>query len=127
MIEGNIAPVGRHGDGHPCVPIRVRGANRAGPPLEVQAMVDTGFSGYLVLPENLIGEIGAAPGGFDEYQIGDGSYAEFTTYQGFVEWNGQELEAPILLADFMPVVGMSLLWGLRLTVEAWDGGRVFIG
>ena len=72
-------------------------------------------------------EIGATLDGFDEYQIGDGSYVEFTTYQGFVEWNGQELEVPILLGDFMPLIGMSLLWGLRLTVEAWDDGRVHIG
>ena len=51
MIEGNIAPVGRDGDGHPCVPIRVRGANRRHPSTVPGSSASYGsesfrFSGY---------------------------------------------------------------------------------
>nr|MBC8228759.1 clan AA aspartic protease [bacterium] len=47
-------------------------------------------------------------------------------YLAKVLWHNQEREVLVLQADGGPLVGMSLLYGSRVTLDVVDGGDVII-
>ena len=56
---------------------------------EVDAVVDTGFNGYLTLPPMLVRELGLPVVGDAEAVLADGSEATFDVYGITVLWDGQ--------------------------------------
>jgi clan AA aspartic protease len=93
---------------------------------EVDAVIDTGFTGSLRLPLRLIhsleldyqSEVGAA--------LADGSRRVLDTYTGRIRWDGRERDVLVYAAESNPLIGMRLLAGHELTVQAWPGGDVRI-
>jgi clan AA aspartic protease len=93
---------------------------------EIEAMVDTGYNGWLTLPPALIAMLGLPWSRRGRAILADGSTVVFDIYEGTVLWDGVLLTILIDEADGMPLVGMSLMHGYELNVLAIDGGNVTI-
>lgn len=104
------------------LPLNIRGPG--GREVEVQAVLDTGFSGNLTLPSPLVDVLSLSYYGQAEARLGDGTTVVLEKYSGITTWDGREREIIILMADGDPLIGMALLHGNRLTIEVVEGGRV---
>jgi predicted aspartyl protease len=93
-------------------------------PLEVA--LDTGFTGYLTLPAPSIAQLGLAYEGVRTFALANGEFQSFDSYEALVVWHGSPRAALVLQADAPPLIGMQLLWGSRVTMDALTGGAVEI-
>lgn len=92
----------------------------------VDAVIDTGYTGYLSLPREIIVALNLSWTGNDRGTLGDGSEATFEVYAATVIWDGQYRNIPVNEAETVPLVGMSLLYGYDLQIRAVEGGNVTI-
>ena len=106
------------------IPLSLRGP--AGQAQEVEAVVDTGFTGFVTLPPSLVAELGLVFMGTSEATLADGSEVSFDAYDVTVLWEGQPRDVLIDEADTTPLVGMLLLDSHNLNIDVEDGGRVVI-
>jgi clan AA aspartic protease len=88
------------------------------------AIIDTGFDGWLSLPPDLIKQLNLSWKRRGRAILGDGSECVFNVYEAVVLWDGDFLTIPVDEADSEPLVGMSLMEGYQLTVEVFEGGCV---
>ncbi len=58
--------------------------------------------------------------------LGDGHVVVLDVYMGVVLWHDREQEVMVLQADGGPLVGRSLLYGSRLTLNVQEEGVVTI-
>lgn len=93
---------------------------------EIAAVIDTGFDGTLTLPPALIATLGLVWRRRGRALLADGSESLFDSYEAIVVWNGEPRRIAVDEADIDPLVGMSLLHGNELTVQAIAGGTVII-
>jgi clan AA aspartic protease len=98
----------------------------SGQPRAVEAVIDTGFTGFLTLPPLMIALHGLVLRGHHQVILGDGSVSLLDVYVGTVVWDGQPCLIDIDSADTDPLVGMSLLDGYALYVEVRAGAGVTI-
>lgn len=92
----------------------------------VQAVIDTGFTGFLSLPLATIKSL-ELPWIFrDSVTLGDGSEVLFDMYRASVIWHGQYQVVDVAASEAEPLVGMSLLYGSKLQIEAVERGCVTI-
>lgn len=96
------------------------------PPVSIEAVVDTGFNGFLTLPTDALNTLRASSVGTRRAELGNGNIVEMDVYLVKVKWRDEEREVLALQADATPLVGMSLLWGSRVVFDAHDGGAVTI-
>jgi clan AA aspartic protease len=92
----------------------------------VNALIDTGFTGFLSLPPAIITELELPWSYRDRATLGDGSETLLDIYEASIIWDGQFQEIEINSADMEPLLGMSLLRGYRLQVDNIQGGLVMI-
>lgn len=92
--------------------------------VEVEAVVDTGFDGSLQLSPEVVRRLGHRYEGSTRGTLADGSEAWFDYHTGRVLWHGVERDVVVIASDGDPLVGMGLLGGSRLTVDAEPGGTV---
>ncbi len=90
------------------------------------AIIDTGFNGWLSLPLDLITKLNLRWKRRGRAILGDGSECIFNVYEAVIIWNGSYLKIPIDKADSEPLVGMSLMEGYQLTMQVFAGGNVTI-
>ena len=102
----------------------VRGPNRD--ELEVDAVIDTGFNGWLSLPGNLIDQLSLPWLTRGRVILADGTEQECDVYAATVIWDGQPRRIPVDAAETDPLVGMSLLKGCDLHMQVKDWGGVNI-
>jgi clan AA aspartic protease len=93
---------------------------------KVEGVIDTGFNGYLTLPNDLINYLKLHLAGSRHVTLGDGNVVVLDMYFAKVLWHGQEREVLTLQADGGPLIGMSLLYGNRVMLEVMDEGDVTI-
>ena len=106
------------------IPLSLRGP--AGQAQEVEAVIDTGFTGFVTLPPSLVAELGLVFMGTSEATLADGSEMSFDAYDVTVLWEGQPRDVLIDEADTTPLVGMLLLDRHNLNIDVENGGRVLI-
>ncbi|MCU0566211.1 MAG: clan AA aspartic protease [Oculatellaceae cyanobacterium Prado106] len=94
--------------------------------ITVDAIIDTGFTSFLSLPYSIIIDLGLPWHYRDVGTLGDGSEVFFDIYKASVIWNGQNRIVDVAASDAVPLVGMSLLHGFNLQIEAVEEGRVII-
>ena len=127
MIKGTVhswedSPI----TGAPRVSITVANITERHRTLTLSAVVDTAFTGYLTLPLDSIRELGLVLRGTQPAVLANGTVGQFSVYAGMVSWDGQERLTIIFESDSDPLLGMAMLWGSRLTVDAKEGGDVVI-
>ncbi len=106
------------------IPLTVRGP--AGQEREVEAVIDTGFDGTLSLPLADIIALGLPWRRRGRALLADGTESVFDIYEATVVWDGMPPRVAIDAADIDPLVGMLLLNGYELTIQAVVGGQVYI-
>jgi clan AA aspartic protease len=119
MITGRVTA-----DRQTVIRMTIRGKN--GRDQEVEAVLDTGFDGWLSLPPALLAELGFEWRRRGRAFLADGSESVFDIYEGVVIWDGQPCRVPIHGADVTPLVGMSLLDGYEINIQVRPSGNVTI-
>lgn len=92
--------------------------------LQVEFVVDTGFSGYLTLPAAAIAALGFPYSYELSAKLADDSSADVDVHTATVNWDGQELEIDVLAMGTRPLLGTSLLAGFDVNIQFADGGQV---
>ena len=92
----------------------------------VDVAVDTGFDGDLTLPREIIRRLGMEWLGSRDAELANGEVIVSDSYAGTALWHGRLRRVAVLQSEGGPVLGMSLLRGNRMTLEAWSGGGVVI-
>lgn len=93
---------------------------------EIEAIVDTGFSGFLTLPSPLIAALDLPFRRRGRAILADGSETLFDIHEATVIGDGQARSIFVDAAETIPLVGMALLEGHELTIRVADEGGVFI-
>ena len=92
----------------------------------IKAIIDTGYTGFLTLPSTIITTLGLTWYMQQECILGDGSLRMFNVYETSVIWDGQIRTIEINESEAAPLVGMGLLEGYELKIQAIAGGSVTI-
>ena len=98
----------------------------AGQTKEVDALVDTGFNGFLTLPPMLVADLGLAVVGEGEAVLADGSEAVFDVHSVTLLWDSQLRAVEIGAVGGDPLVGMALMEDHDLSIQVREGGRVVV-
>lgn len=91
-----------------------------------RAIIDTGFSGFLTLPQAVIADLELAWVCRQNGMLADGSVVVFDVFAAALNWNDRVLEIEVESADTAPLVGMSMLRGHRITIDVLPAGDVAI-
>ena len=119
MIRGVVTPARQ-------ARIRIVVRGTAGRATEVEAVIDTGFNDFLTLPPALVAALRLLFAAPTQATLGDGSVVVMNYYRATVVWDGVPRNVLGLAAEDGPLVGMSLLYGYDLYIQAIDGGTVTI-
>ncbi|MBC8876979.1 MAG: clan AA aspartic protease [Planctomycetes bacterium] len=93
---------------------------------QVEAVIDTGFTGYLTLPPSIIATLQLTWLGREQGILADGSVDNFDVYRGAVIWDGQPRAIEVEAVNAEPLVGMTLLERHSLRIDVVSGGTVSI-
>ena len=93
---------------------------------KIDAVIDTGFNGFLSLPSEIINNLNLPWSGSDIVTLGDGSETFFDLYIATIIWDGKYREIDIVESETEPLLGMAMLYGYRLQVDNIEGGFVQI-
>jgi clan AA aspartic protease len=106
-------------DREPILEVCVRDAS--GQDHQYEAVVDTGYTGWLTLPPDVIAASGLTWRERGGATLADGSQVFFDVYNAIVVWDGQPITIPVDEVDADPLVGMSLMYGYELLLPVLDG------
>ena len=93
---------------------------------QVDAVIDTGFNGYLALPPMLVADLELPVVGDGEAVLADGREVSFNVYGVTALWDGLPRYVETGAVGDESLVGMSMLVGHDLHVKVANGGRVTI-
>ena len=87
--------------------------------VDIDAWVDTGFTGELVLPQERIAALRLTRSAVVKAELGDGSETLLDTYTCWIEWLGEVKQIEVLAASIgkIPLVGVGLLRDCTLTID----------
>ncbi len=104
------------------ISLRLRGL--AGRTADVTAVIDTGYSGSLTLPTEVVAALALPRRATTQAVLADGTVRRFDTYTAELHWDG--VWNVIEVSDIRGAVllGMELLAGRGLWVEAIPGGLI---
>jgi clan AA aspartic protease len=93
---------------------------------EIQAVVDTGYTGWLTLPPTMIAALNLRWQTLGRGTLADGSVSLFDVYQAKVVWDSRVRRVLVDEFDATPLVGMALLRGYEMKIQARARGKVTI-
>jgi clan AA aspartic protease len=94
--------------------------------IAIDAVIDTGFNGDLILPPESISELGLKLQGYQKAVLGDGTISQFQVYAATVIWDGSRRLVEVNAATSSVLIGMGLLEGYKLEVNTIPNGIVTI-
>jgi clan AA aspartic protease len=94
--------------------------------IEIEAVVDTGYTSRMSLPPGIIGDLGLKWDSIERSTLADGSVCIYDVFLGEVIWFDERRLIKIDEADVSPLIGMTLLQGCELKMEVCQGGDVTI-
>jgi clan AA aspartic protease len=106
------------------VRLRVRGPS--GSELDVDTVVDTGFTASLTLPAALVATLGLIRQSGGSAVLADGSIRLFDIYTAEVAWDGGWRPVSVSAVGDEALLGMRLLTNHALHIEVEPGGVVEI-
>ncbi len=107
-----------------CIPLIAKDASGQQHP--IKAIIDTGFSGFLALPRDLIAAWGLMWLFEEEAMLADGNVRVLDVYAGTIIWGNQSRAIRIIAIDSGLLVGMKLLEGSDFHMRVTIGGPVTI-
>ena len=90
------------------------------------AVIDTGFSQYLMMPRGAISQMGLPIQGSRPLVLGNQQRHDFDFCYAAVIWDDEIRAIPVLISETETLVGARLLAGYSLTVAMVPGGRVTV-
>src|SRR5260370_5383800 len=108
----------------PSIRLMIRGFR--GRQQEIEAVVDTGFTGWLTLPPTIIGALNLRWRTFGRGTLADGSVSLFDVFHAKVMWDGRARPVFVDAFDASPLVGMALLRSCELKMQVRARGKVTI-
>jgi clan AA aspartic protease len=87
--------------------VLVRGPQ--GKETQIEAIIDTGFNGFLTLPPQFIADLALPFAGTTRAALGDGSEVQMDVFEATVLWDNQERSVVSLGAAGGALLGMSML------------------
>jgi clan AA aspartic protease len=119
MIQGIV-----NQRGEATLPLVISGSS--GQKAVINAVIDTGFDGFLSLPSEMIFRLELPWTISNPATLGDGSTVVFDFYAGQVIWDGQYRMIDIAASDTEPLIGTAMLHGYSSRIEHIQGGIVRI-
>lgn len=98
----------------------------AGQEQEIEAVLDTGFTGALTLPPSLITHLRLPWRSRSSAVLANGQVVQFDVYTATIVWDGQPRQVLVQSIDNAPLLGVALLAGHDLRVRVLVGGLVQI-
>ncbi len=93
---------------------------------DIEAILDTGFSGSLSLPPPVIAALGLPFDSVTVAQMADGSIRQYANHLATVVWDGAERAIRVAALDSVPLLGTQLLIDFDLRARFQVGGEVEI-
>jgi len=106
------------------VSLRIRGPG--GTEVDVEAVVDSGFSAALTLPSTVVTTLALARQSVGGAVLADGSVRQFDIYAAEVDWDGRWQPVLVSAVGTEVLLGMRLLAGHELRIAVVPGGVVEI-
>ncbi len=119
MIEGFV-----NANYEPVVTLSLQGPS--GNARDIEAVVDTGFNGFLTLPPPLVAELELTFQSEGTAILANGSEEAFGVYGVTMLWDGRPRYVDADAVGPTPLIGMLLLAEHDLSIRVRDGGAVAI-
>ena len=97
-----------------------------GVPARVQAIVDTGFDGYLTLRSSLVNVLGLKETSSVRMVLADGSSLLCPAFRVEIDWQGQPQTIEIVQLEGPQLLGMEMLRGSQLRMMVENDGVIEI-
>ena len=94
--------------------------------VEVDFAIDTGFTEEMTLPPDIIDQLNLPTFRQLTLTMADGTAYDGDTYVGSLRWHDRIRTIEVIGVDADPLVGMKLLAGSNLSIDAEPGGAVII-
>ena len=104
--------------------VEILGDRGAAIPLEIT--VDTGFTGFMTLPEGVINTFGLKQNRSRKMRLADGRVRQFQSYFATILWHGKPVTISAVAMPGKPLIGMSLLWNNDVVISARENGQVSV-
>lgn len=92
----------------------------------IDALIDTGFTGYLTLPPSTIAALNLPWLGSEEGILGDGSTQTFDVYSATIIWDGEFKKIKFNESDMDSLLGVGLLYGYEVCIRTIKNGIVTV-
>jgi len=87
-------------------------------PVDIDCIIDTGFTGGIALPKSYQSSFSTQPGIFQQYQMADGSYTTFRLYTVKVTYEKRTKEITLFfINNAEALVGIEFLNGFRFLMD----------
>ena len=93
---------------------------------DIEAVIDTGYSGFLTLPTALVTELGLPFAYIGRAYLANDDEVSFDVHDVTVLWDGEPRHIKADATGSTPLLGMLLLDRHNLNIEVERGGRVVI-
>ena len=108
----------------PLVPITILDSH--GNSRTVRAILDTGFTGQILLPERIVDRLGLTMDRFSHGRpVGD-QFIQIPTGLATIIWRGDQHRVHVLQLGTEPLLGMEFLWNHRITINTVTDGAVSV-
>ncbi len=104
--------------------VQVQGPD--GQEFKAEAIIDTGYNGTLSLPPEVIASLALPARGARYVTLGDGNTVLLNIYRATVIWDSLPRSVQVMETEDVSLIGMSLLYSYRVTMDIVDGGIVTI-
>ena len=85
---------------------------------EIETILDTGFNGYIMLPQSIISNLGLEQIGTSDYSTASGEEKITYVYKGKIRFLDEIIEVPILSTDSdISLAGMELFFNCKIIIE----------
>ena len=108
------------------VEIKLPIQNSAGQEHEIEAVLDTGFTGSLTLPPSVIAILHLPWHSRSSAILANGNVEHCDIYSATIIWDGKPRSILVQAIDNIPLLGMALLMGYDVRIRVIVGGNVQI-